>query len=435
MIYKFKEFMKTRTYRIGITALLLLMVPYLARQFYFYKGFVGQYSNKAVQIPDYEELKMEWPEFVPLPTSNTPMKQSNAEVLFDISHGNLYQLSEIETLTSLISHRGGHINIIDYYGNLETELQKADAFVVIAPTMPFSEWEHQIITRFVERGGRLLVIADPTRSMADGFMMLEDFGSNLGNIEISNLILEPYGITYSSDYLYNMVENEGNFRNVIFTDINKNSICGELDKVVFYGLHSIKAAPEALITGDENTLSSLTDSGGKLIAAATDTEGRVLALTDLNFMIPPYHQVADNAILIDNIAEFLSGTVRERTLADFPYIFTRPVTLLVDGEKALNTEMLATITGAQHSLQELGLDLTIASEPALDQDLVAFGLFPPDETMSPLLKPFELTFSGFEDSEETTEDEDVQIPKPRRQKKPVKNLRSSFLKPSKNCSP
>ena len=209
-----------------------------------------------------------------------------------------------------------------------------------------------------------------------------------------------------------MVENEGNFRNVIFTDINKNSICGELNKVVFYGLHSIKAAPEALITGDENTLSSLTDSGGKLIAAATDTEGRVLALTDLNFMIPPYHQVADNAILIDNIAEFLSGTVRERTLADFPYIFTRPVTLLVDGEKALNTEMLATITGAQHSLQELRLDLTIASEPALDQDLVAFGLFPPDETMSPLLKPFELTFSGFEDSEETTEDEDADTETP-----------------------
>ena len=394
--------------RVAVLAILLLILPSALRQLFFYHGVIMRPSVN-IQLPSYAELEVERPEVSLLPKSNDPVTLSNAEVLFDITHGNLFEISELDSLTSRINYRGGHLNVTDYYGDLETELQKADAFVIIAPSMPFSEWERQTITRFVARGGRLLVISDPTRSMVDDYMMMDDFGSSLGNVEISNLLLEPFGISYSKGYLYNLVKNEGNFRNVYFTIIHEDPISDGLSEVVFYGLTEIKSAPKPLIVGDGNTLSSLTDRGSGLIAAATDTEDRVLALTDLNFMVPPYHQVADNAILIDNIAEFLSGTARERTLADFPYIFTRPVTLLVDSEKALNTEILATITGAQHSMEDLGLKLTIASEPTPGQDLVAFGLFPPDKVLSPLLKPFGLTFSGFEESEETMDSEEAEI--------------------------
>ena len=405
------KYLRNPHFRVAALALLLLFMPSVLRQLFFYRG-VAYRPGFDVPLPAYAELEMGRPEISLLPNSNDPVTPSNTEVLFDISHGNLFEISELDSLTSRINHQGGHLNVTDYYGDLETELQKADAFVIIAPTMPFSEWERQVITRFVARGGHLLVISDPTRSMTDDYLMLEDFGSNLGNIEISNLLLEPFGIAYSKGYIYNMIKNEGNFRNVYFTIIHEDPISVGLSEVVFYGLSEIKSASKPLIVGDGNTLSSLTDRGSGLIAAASDADGRVLALTDLNFMIPPYHQVADNAILIDNIAKFLSGTARERTLADFPHIFTRPVTLLMDSEKALNTEMLTTITGAQHSLEDLGLELTIASAPTPGQDLVAFGLYPPDEALSPLLKPFGLTFSGFEESEETAEDEVVETELP-----------------------
>ncbi len=399
------KYLRKPHFRVAALAILLLFLPSALRHLFFYRGVIRRWEID-VPLPAYAELEMERPEISPLQNSNDSLPPSNAEVLFDISHGNLFEISELESLTSRINHRGGHLNVTDYYGDLKEELQKADAFVIIAPTMPFSEWERQAITRFVERGGHLLVIADPTRSMSDDFLMLDDFGSNLGNIEISNLLLEPFGIAYSPGYIYNLVKNEGNFRNVYFTIIKEDPISDGLSEVVFYGMHAIKTAPKKLIVGDGNTLSSLTDRGSGLIAAAADTEGRVLALTDLNFMIPPYHQVADNAILIDNIAEFLGGTARKRTLADFPHIFTRPVTLMIDGEKPLNTEMLSTITGAQHSLEDLGLELTIASAPTPGQDLAAFGLFPPDESLSPLLKPFGLVFSGFEESEDALESEE-----------------------------
>ena len=401
------KYLRNPHFRVAVLAILLLILPSAFRHLFFYRG-VFLRPSVDIQLPSYAELEMGRPEVSLLPKNSDPVIPSNAEVLFDISHGNLFEISELDSLTSRINYRGGHLNVTDYYGDLETELQKADAFVVIAPTMPFSEWERQTITRFVARGGRLLVISDPTRSMTDDYLMLENFGSNLGNIEISNLLLEPFGIAYSKGYIYNMIKNEGNFRNVYFTIIHEAPISDGLSEVVFYGLSEIKSAPKPLIVGDGNTLSSLTDRGSGLIAAASDAEGRVLALTDLNFMIPPYHQVADNAILIDNIAEFVSGTARERSLADFPHIFTSPVTLLVDGERALNTEMLATITGAQRSMEDLGLELTIASAPVPGQDLAAFGLFPPNEALSPLVKPFGLTFSGFEGSEGALESEDAE---------------------------
>lgn len=399
------KYLKDPHARVTVLVILLLILPAVFRSVWFNKGAgIFQHYTKSVAFPEYSKLEIVRPELSSLPKSNDPVITSNAEVLFDISHGNLYDLSELETLTNLINHRGGHINVTDYYNNFESELKKVDAFVVIAPTLPYEEAERQAVARFVERGGRLLVIADPTRSAMDFFLSLEETMGSLGNTEITNLLLEPFGIAYSKGYVYNLAKNEGNFRNVYFSIIYEDPISDGLSKVVFYGLHSIKSAPRPLIVGDGNTLSSLTDRGSGLIAAASAAEGRVLALTDLNFMIPPYHRVADNAILIDNIAEFLSGTLRERTLADFPYLFTRPVTLMIDGEKALNSGMLSTITGAQQSMERLGLELNISNEPEKDHDLVAFGLFPPDEALEPLLAPFGLDFSGIAEDTETEEE-------------------------------
>jgi|GEM_PF-417489 len=402
-------------FRIAALALLLLILPSLLRHLFYYEGVVRRWE-RDIPLPSYNELELERPELSTLPKPNEANSKINTEVLFDISHGNMFTLSELETLTDYIIHNGGHINVTDYYASLDNQLQKADSFVIIAPTFNFEESERQAVARFVERGGRLLVIADPTRGIPDEFFILEDVGG-MGNIDICNLLLEPFEITYSKAYMYNLIKNEGNFRNVYFTIIDESPISEGLEEVVFYGLHAIKTAPNPFIIGDGNTLSSLTDRSGGMVAAASDAQGNVLALTDMNFMLPPYHRVADNGVLTKNIANFLSSAPRERSMADFPYIFTRPVTLLVDGEKALDTTMIATINGAQQSMAEMGLELSIASQPEFGHDLVAFGLFPPEENLEPLLEPYELVFSGFEEDEvdmegeeETVEEPAVEIP-------------------------
>ena len=399
------SFLRKRAISIAILAIIILLLPIIIRHIHFYRGILNRWSREIV-IPAYSDLELERPELSLLPQPNKESTNSKTEVLFDVSHGNIFALSELETLTDYIIHNGGQLNVTDYYGSLDDQLKKADAFVVIAPAISFEESERKAVARFVERGGRLLVIADPTRVYLGDFFIMEDMGI-MSNVDICNLLLEPYGISYSKAYVYNLIKNEGNFRNVYFNIIDKSPISADLEEVVFYGLHTIKTAPHPFIIGDENTLSSLTDRSSGLVAAASDAEGRVLALTDMNFMLPPYHRVADNGILTKNIAEFLSGSARERSLADFPYIFSRPVTLLIDAENALDTEMLATITGAQHSMEELGLELNISNKPDFGHDLVAFGTFPPDENLEPLLEPFDLIFAGFEEEMDAKGEEET----------------------------
>jgi hypothetical protein len=386
---------------LAVLAVVLLILPAAARYLWFYQG--SYRPQEEIAIPKYSELELPQPELSTPAAATKAARSSTTQLLLDISHYNQFSISELETLTNLVALKGGHLNVTDLYGDLDAELKKADAYVVIAPTLAFSNYEVQSIRRFVERGGRLLVISDPTRGSYGEYVSLDYATSTLSDIEIANLLLEPFGIAFSNDYVYNLVKNEGNFRNVIFKDIDNSALTKSLKEVVLYGSHSFKAVPKALISGDDNTFSSLTDQGSSLVVAGSNAEGNVLVLGDLNFMTPPYNRVADNAILIENIASFLTGNARQRTLADFPYLFTRPVILLVDGEKSLGTEMLTTITGAQQSLDQMGLDLSIASQPAADHDLIAFGTFPPAEELEPYLAPFNLVFSETAEEEVTGE--------------------------------
>jgi len=42
----------------------------------------------------------------------------------------------------------------------------------------------------------------------------------------------------------------------------------------------------------------------------------------MGFITSPYYQVSDNYQLVLNIANFLAGEARSRTLTDFPDLFT-----------------------------------------------------------------------------------------------------------------
>ena len=85
----------------------------------------------------------------------------------------------------------------------------------------------------------MAVFTDPTR----GLVIYDPTGDPIGNIPDTtevNPLLEPFGITINSDYLYNLEENEGNFRNVYFESFGKSVLTWGLKKVVLYGTHSLE---------------------------------------------------------------------------------------------------------------------------------------------------------------------------------------------------
>jgi hypothetical protein len=283
-----------------------------------------------------------------------------------------------------------------------SRLRYADILIVIAPIQPFSPEEVQLVQRFVARGGRLLVVTDPTRT---NISLDENTGSPIitPDVVAANGLLAPFDITFSDDYLYNISENEGNFRNVFLARFGTSPLTAGLSRVAFYATHSVSTSSgQVLIAGDDRTYSSQTDAGRGYGAAATSANGQVLALGDLTFMTTPYHEVADNDRLVANLADFLAGTARTRGLADFPFLFTRPVALVPIKGTTLTTGLLNQSAGLQQTLTQIGGRLTPAEAPEPGADLIAMGLFTATEELEPYVKAFQLGLPANPTTEQLT---------------------------------
>jgi ABC-type uncharacterized transport system len=383
--------------KIFFIALVALVLPLLLRFIWFFPGLTFPHH---VATPDYGSLKL--PE-APVSTPQAEqLKQAPGVVVLDYSHTNQFQPNEIQTLMDALSKEGGLIELNSDPTLLESQLKKAAAYVVISPSTSFSEDEIRIIHDFVGRGGRMLVFTDPTR----GQQIYDLGGSPIGTTPDTNFVnplLEPYGITANGDYLYNLVENEGNFRNVYFDSLNSSDLTQGLKKVVLYGTNSIETTTGmTLLAGNDKTFSSLTDSTPSndtkngWAAAALSREGNVLAIGDFTFLAPPYDTVADNAVFITNITNFLLGGRRRFLLSDFPYLFNGTS---VDILPTSNVQMTAELTGAlsrlQSSFNTINIGIAVVQKATPGQNLIVLGTFSPSNDLKTYTDQFNITLDDF----------------------------------------
>jgi hypothetical protein len=192
--------------------LLLLTVPLAVRYLYFYS-----FDRPERPVPQvYDPANV--PGLVPTPAStdftDSP-EVGHGLVLLDQSHNNDFTLAEISYLDSRLAARG--YELIPFNGgDLAGALRPVNALIVITPLEAFSLDEVRIVTGFVEKGGRLLMIGDPTRFL---FGFEEDafsFTVTIDNDEIPlNSLANAFDVIYQGDYLYNTTESEGNYRNII----------------------------------------------------------------------------------------------------------------------------------------------------------------------------------------------------------------------------
>ena len=316
------------------TAIVLtgILVVLLGRGFFFYSGF---YNPPPSEMPSYEHIA------VPLIPSvefiDSVSDNISQTVLIDLAHDNNFDVEELNVLMLRLISRDLAIKLFEVEGDLEEELlgeeepeeadqgedalneekedgeeedleeaeeaeeeekleeelMVANAFIVVAPQEEFSSEEKETINKFVENGGKLLLIADPTRHSRINSLSL-DFG----------LIFEP-------DYLYNMKENEINYRNIFVAEFEKNEITKSLEKIALYTTGSISSADDGIAFVDQNTFSSLVETRKKLSPIALAEESKVLAISDLTFMTEPYNGVFDNNKLISNIADWLASPIEE----------------------------------------------------------------------------------------------------------------------------
>lgn len=257
----------------------VIAIIFLVQLLFFYRGI---YIPSPLKEPDYLNINVNVS--IPIET-NDSFSHGNGTVLIDLSHGNGFIADDFNLLFSRIIARGYNLEYLRDSSNLKKNLLYSTSFVEISPASTFSKEEVESIKEFTDGGGRLLMLSEP-----------------INKCEINSLASE-FGILFWNDYLYNLKENDGNFRYIYLKEFSENNITRGLHKIVFYTSSSVFG--NGIIFTDSNTYSSTKGEKGRYSVAALTENSRILAIGDVTFLSEPYN-VMDNNRLIYNIADFLA---------------------------------------------------------------------------------------------------------------------------------
>ena len=302
-------------------------------------------------------------------------------LLVDAIHRNAFREHEIAPLLSLAAQLGYDVEFVGNYGNVEKEadriaplqekLRRADAFLVVLPRTDYGDAEAAVVESFVAKGGRLLLLADPTRAHS------------------INTLAERFGLSFQPDYLYNLAENNRSFRHIYVREFQPEELTAGLDTVALYTAGSIRTSGVALAFTDANTQSSLSESdGGRLSPMAWGSHRNVLAIADLTFIIPPHDQQADNPRLLANLADFLTAGDRGFDLADFPHFYAaNPADGPSGGVNVLTgrPELLDVAATLRSGLAGYGVHASVAAAEDVSRDTVFIGLYEDARQVQPYL--------------------------------------------------
>ena len=299
--------------RFGRLGLLLVfgVGSFLVVYFYFYG--VGGYDAPPPTVLPIEGITAPSSELRLFDES--PLIQKGT-LLIDGIHGNDFTKSELAALISRVNDRGYEVEFmgtVGRFGNFSSlsesprltlmteKLRRADSLAVILPIDDYTKEEIDLVERFILRkGGKVLLLADPTRSHQ------------------INSLAERFGLAFQTDYLYNTTEYDLNFQNVFISDFREDEVTKGLEKIALYTASSIRTPNPGLAFTDGGTHSSMLEQIEPFYPLVKAAEGRVLALSDFTFMIPPRNAILDNNKLISNIADYLTSSQRSFELADSP---------------------------------------------------------------------------------------------------------------------
>ena len=288
-------------------------------------------------------------------------------LVVDAAHRNAFREAEIANFLALVANRGYEVQFLGDFTSsddsdaeraelLDEKLRGAGSFLVILPRTEYTEAEGNVVERFVSKGGRLLLMSDPTRP------------------HVINTLAERFGLSFQPDYLYNVVENDRNYRHIYVRDFQPEELTAGLDTVTLYTAGTIRTVGAPLAFTDGNTLSSLAGSGFGLSPLAWGSSRNALALADITFIIPPHDAYADNSRLLSNLADYLTAGVREFELADFPRFYAAGSSGGVD-VLAGRPELLDAAAQLRSGLAEYGINADVRSAEDVSRDTVFIGLY------------------------------------------------------------
>ncbi len=348
------------------------VATFAAGHFFFYQGSYD--PPPSVNIP-FEQITS--PAVAPVAATASSVTQvQEGLVLVDDLHLNSFTESEISTLISMVANRGYDIEVIESSSTvdgqtmlqmLEQRLRRATSFAVMLPRTSYSEEEINLVQQFVDKGGKLLLVSDPTRPNR------------------INALAKRFGVEFQPDYLYNTVEYDLNFRHIFVRDFQPAPLTSGLDSIVLYVAGSIRSSGPGIAVSDTNTKSSLGETAESFYPIALGSTSNVLAIADFTFVVPPYNSLLSNNRLLSNVTDYLTDGQREFDLADFPYFYEPSLEDSIDivlGQPSLWNIGLEMRTG----LSDYGLSSRISGEEDLSRNMVFLGLYEDSRAVSQYLQ-------------------------------------------------
>ena len=320
--------------RLAIFALLPLFAAaaFLVAFFLFYRG--GYDAPPTPDVP-FEQIN----------TSSVPSRVSvslpagqlrQGLLVVDAQHGNSFTENELVNFAARVAERGFDVEFLGDFSLLEDpaqgqprlprlaeKLRRADSFAIILPQVAYTETEAALVERFVQKGGKLLLVSDPARPQS------------------INALAKRFGVDFQADYLYNTVENDANFRRILIRDFQPDQLTAGLETITLDSAGTIQSPGGGLAFAGPGTKSSVLNTVGSLSPIAWGDSRNVLAIADFTFMVPVNDSLLDNGRLVSNIADYVTDSVREFHLSDFPYFYetgqNEGVDILIGQPSLLNT--------------------------------------------------------------------------------------------------
>ena len=353
--------------KLAIFALLPIgaAVAFVVAFFIFYRG--GYDPPTTPEVPFEQITTSSVPSRI---TADLPPAQLRSGLLVvDAQHANSFTENELVNFASVVADRGFEVEFVGDFvplvdptlaqprlGQLAEKLRRADSFAVILPQVPYTETEAALVERFVRKGGRLLLVSDP------------------GRLQSINGLAKRFGVDFQPDYLYNTVENDTNFRNILIRDFQPDRLTSGLDTITLEYAGSVQSPGGGLAFAGPGTKSSVLDTVGSFSPIAWGDSRNVLAIADFTFMVPVNDSLLDNGRLVSNIADYLTESEREFHLSDYPYFYgaeqDEGVDILIGRESLLNVGLQM-----KNGLVPYGVPSRLSPAEDMSRDSVFLGLF------------------------------------------------------------
>jgi hypothetical protein len=267
--------------------LLLIVAAVLVMGFKFTTQFEGIHPATPSEPYHLENLSLKT--YEPTQYEDIYNLTSGGVALLDLAHKNSFDLEELSVLLTRVVARNYTVKYLLDKAEMNKSLKASSTYIVISPGEEYTEKEVDLVEKFIQDNGTLLLIDDPSR-----------------NSHINILSLR-FGIVFNRDYLYNIILNDGNYRYVVFKEFAESNLTRGLDKVVLYVAESIAGDAERVFLPDSNTTSS---HGGEALSPVVE-KNRILAIGDITFLSPSYSLIHDNNRFISNIADFVTSSPRK----------------------------------------------------------------------------------------------------------------------------